>query len=145
MLYSKPCEYAIRALAYMAREPHSRAVTGREIARAEKLPAPILGKILQDLARRGLLRSRRGPGGGFVLARPARKITLRDIVEATDGLEQFRDCAVGLERCSDESPCPLHDSWKSVRRRFERYLERTTLEAMARAVVRKKQLLAAGK
>jgi len=141
MLYSKPCEYAIRALSYLAQPNGHHVAQGREIARAEKLPAPVLGKILQELVRKGLLDSRRGPGGGFRLARRPELITLRDVVAAIDGLDHFVECAVGLERCSDEAPCPLHDGFKGLRDQVMNYLERTSLSEMARAVARKKQLL----
>ena len=97
MLYSKPCEYAIRALTHVALTPKNSEVRGAEIARLEHLPGPVLAKILQELVRKGLLRSRRGPGGGFRLARRAELITLRDVVAAVDGLDQFLECAVGLE------------------------------------------------
>lgn len=132
MIYSKPCEYAIRSLSYLA--ANSRATArADEIARAEGLPLPILAKILQELVRKGLLESQRGPGGGFRLARRPELITLRDIVATIDGLNQFVECAVGLERCSDDSPCPLHDRWKPVRAHFMEFLETTTLDAMAKA------------
>jgi Rrf2 family transcriptional regulator, iron-sulfur cluster assembly transcription factor len=141
MIYSKPCEYAIRALSYLAQFPNGRGAQGKEIAKAEGLPAPVLGKVLQELARKGLLDSRRGPGGGFKLARKPQLITLRDIVAAIDGLDQFLECAVGLDRCSDESPCPLHDTWKGLRMQMMTYLETTTLAEMAVAVKKKKELL----
>jgi Rrf2 family iron-sulfur cluster assembly transcriptional regulator len=141
MIYSKPCEYAIRALAFLARFPTDGAAQGKKIAKAEGLPAPVLGKVLQELVRKGLLESRRGPGGGFRLARNPQLITLRDVVAAIDGLDQFLECAVGLERCSDESPCPLHDTWKDLRTQMMNYLEATTLSDMAAAVSRKKQAL----
>lgn len=140
MIYSKPCEYAIRALSYLARTPGG-PVQGRELAREEGLPAPVLSKVLQELVRKGLLESRRGPGGGFRLARRPGLITLRDVVAAIDGLDQFVECAVGLERCSDESHCPLHDTWKGLRTQMMNYFEATTLADMAAAVVRKKELL----
>ncbi len=140
MFYSKPCEYAIRSLAFLASSKQGIA-RAEEIARAEKLPLPVLSKILQDLTRKGLLKSRRGPGGGFRLARRPELITLRDVVAAVDGLDQFLECAVGLERCSDESPCPLHDQWKDLRADFVDYLEHTKLDVMASTVARKKQLL----
>jgi Rrf2 family iron-sulfur cluster assembly transcriptional regulator len=141
MIYSKPCEYAIRALAYLARLRNDGAAQAKEIAKAEGLPAPVLGKVLQELVRKGLLESRRGPGGGFRLARRPQLITLRDVVAAMDGLDQFLECAVGLEQCSDESPCPLHDTWKGLRTQMMNYLEVTTLADMAAAVTRKKELL----
>lgn len=138
MIYSKPCEYAIRALSYLAANPRTTA-RADEMARAEGLPPPILAKILQELVRKGLLASQRGPGGGFRLARRPELITLRDIVAAIDGLDQFVECAVGLDRCSDDSPCPVHQRWKPVRAHFMQFLETTTLDAMAKARTREKQ------
>lgn len=140
MIYSNPCEYAIRALAFLAGFPRDRAAQGTVIAQGEGLPAPVLGKVLQELVRKGLLESRRGPGGGFRLARKPELITLRDVVAAIDGLDQFLECAVGLDRCSDEAPCPLHDTWKDLRRQMMTYLEVTTLADMAAAVKKKKEL-----
>lgn len=139
MIYSKACEYAIRALAYLAQpgaKPHAQA---REIARSEHLPLPVLGKILQDLVRKGLLASKKGPGGGFRLARRANLITLRDVVAAMDGLDHFHNCAAGLPMCGDEAPCPLHDSWKVIRTQILSDLEVTTVAQMAAAVIRKKE------
>jgi len=142
MIYSKPCEYAIRAMSYLARQGgRDRAARAKQLAEAENLPAPVLGKVLQELARKGLLDSRRGPGGGFRLARRPELITLRDVVAAVDGLDGFLECAVGLERCADDAPCPLHDGWKLLRSRMMEYLESITVAQMADAVARKKQLI----
>ena len=128
-------------LRYLAGKRGKASARAEEIARSENIPAPVLGKILQELVRKGLLESRRGPGGGFRLARRAELITLRDVVAAIDGLDQFMECAVGLERCADDAPCPLHDTWKGLRTQMLTYLETTSLTAMARAVVRKKELM----
>lgn len=141
MIYSRPCEYAIRALGYLAILDGRATAQAQEIADAERIPAPVLGKVLQELVRKGLLESRRGPGGGFWLARRPELITLRDVVAAVDGLDQFLECAVGLERCSDDAPCPLHDTWKGLRTQMMNYLETTTLDQMACAVARKKELV----
>ena len=141
MIYSRPCEQAIRALAYLAQRSDRRSAQAREIAAAENIPAPVLGKILQELVRKGLLESRRGPGGGFRLARRPELITLRDVVAALDGLDQFLECAVGLASCDDDAPCPLHDTWKGLRSQLLTYLETTNLAAMASAILRKKELL----
>lgn len=140
MLYSKPCEYAIRALVHIARSPATTA-SGDSIARAENVPKPILGKVLQDLVRKGLLASRRGPGGGFQLARRADLITLRDIVAAVDGLDHFLRCSAGLPQCNDDSPCPVHDQWKPIRTHLMAFFETATLEHMAKSVNRKENKL----
>jgi Rrf2 family protein len=141
MIFSRPCEYAIRAMTFLAdsREGVARA---QEIAAAEDIPLPILSKVLQDLARAALLDSRRGPGGGFRLARRPEQISLRDVVAAIDGTDHFYHCVAGLPGCSDEAPCPLHDMWKRFRATLIESLEVTTLDRMARVVTKKKQVAA---
>lgn len=134
MLYSKPCEYAIRALTFLANAASRSAVGAEEISRIEEIPLPTLGKILQELVRRGLLTSRRGPGGGFRLARRPELILLREIVAAIDGLDHFMHCVLGLPQCGEETPCPLHPSWKELRTRIFEDMDTTTLAQLARAV-----------
>jgi Rrf2 family protein len=141
MIFSRPCEYAIRAMTHLADAPEGVA-RAQEIAKAEDIPLPILSKVLQDLARDGLLKSRRGPGGGFRLARPPEHISLRDVVAAIDGTEDFYRCAAGLAGCTEEAPCPLHDMWKRFRESLMVSLETSTLDRMAKVVKKKKQLAA---
>ncbi|MDA2913370.1 Rrf2 family transcriptional regulator [Acidobacteriia bacterium AH_259_A11_L15] len=145
MLYSRPCEYAIRAVAHLAQQPRSRFVTVAEIARGEDIRVPFLARILHQLARAGLLLSRKGPGGGFQLVRPAREIKLREIIASIEGLDGLEQCVVGLAECSDQMPCPVHAMWKEVRARITRRLQRTTLADMAQAVARKRKLRTAAK
>lgn len=143
MLYSSACENAIRAMTFLAQRPAERRTPLAEIAAAEDLPHPFLGKVSGRLVRAGLLRSARGPMGGFVLARPASEISLLDIRAALDGTEDLEACAVGLDPCSDDTPCPLHETWKSLRTALKEYLKRTTLADMAEGVARKRALIAA--
>jgi Rrf2 family protein len=145
MLYSRPCEYAIRTLAYLARVGFGKRVQSQEIATAEGIPTPFLGKVLQQLAHSNLINSFKGPGGGFSLNRVPGEISLYDIFQVVDGVEDLDRCAVGLAQCNDFAPCPLHDTWKSVRVHLIQYLKKTTLQEMAAAVVRKKELLGTGR
>ncbi len=145
MLYSRPCEYAIRTMAYMARVGLDKRVQVQEIAIAEGIPPPFLAKVLQQLARNNLVNSFKGPGGGFSLNRDPRGINLYEIFRVVDGVEDLDRCAVGLAECNDFAPCPLHDTWKAVRVHLVQYLKKTTLEEMATAVERKKELLGKGR
>jgi Rrf2 family protein len=138
MIFSRTCEYAIRAMTYIAAKADGR-VSSEEIAGAGDLPLPVLSKILQELTRKGLLESQRGPGGGFRLARSAELITLRDIVAVIDGLDHFLRCVAGLSVCSDEAPCPLHTMWMGMRAQILASLETTTLAQMARTFQEKNQ------
>ena len=143
MLYSRPCEYALRALTYLSSKDAKELSRVHEIAESEDLPAPFLAKLLQQLARTGVLISVKGPKGGFGLARRPEEISLIEIVSAVDGTESFHRCAVGLAECSDTSPCPLHDTWKPLRTRITDYLAEQTLADLASALARKKQLIQA--
>ena len=86
MIYSRSSEYAIRAFMHLAQAPDGKYVMVKQIAEQENIPAHFLAKILQQLARKGLLRSSKGPTGGFALRKPASEIALVHIVEALDGL-----------------------------------------------------------
>lgn len=128
-------------MGYLARVAPDKRVQVQEIAAAEAIPAPFLAKVLQQLARSDLINSFKGPGGGFSLNRPPSEINLYQIFKVVDGVEDLDRCAVGLAECNDFAPCPLHDTWKSVRVHLLQYLKKTTLEEMAAAVQRKKELV----
>jgi len=134
MIYSATCQYAMRALSRMAMEPTAGFVKVRQLAEAEGLPPAFLARVLGLLVDGGLLRSARGPSGGFALARAAEEITLYEIRRVVDGVEDLTACAVGLKHCDDLVPCPLHESWKPIREGVDRYLRRTTLRDMTDAL-----------
>ncbi len=113
-MISKTNQYALRAVLYIAREGDDRAVTAREIARDLELPANYLSKILNALARVGVLRSERGPRGGFRLGVPADELSLAAVLAPFDAVSGTPDCLLGLGECSDESPCPLHERWRGA-------------------------------
>lgn len=142
MIYSNACEYGIRAATHLAaRYEEGGLVKLRDIVEVEDIPAPFLSQILQRLVGAGLLRSTRGPTGGYGLSRPPSKITLHDIKAAVDGVGDLEQCAVGLGACSDRMPCPLHNSWQPIRQQIRVYLRETTLEQMAVAMAAKVALL----
>ena len=139
MIYSKECEYAIRALTYLARHRGKRCLA-KEIANAEEMPLYFLSKILQTLTRQKLLSSAKGPNGGFQLLKAPEAISLYHIKKLIDGVEDLDECAVGLGRCNSQTPCPLHDEFKPLREKIKRYLQESTLSEMTRAVDRKKRI-----
>jgi Rrf2 family protein len=141
MIYSRSSEYAIRAFVHLAQVPDGRFAMVKNIAEQEEIPAHFLAKILQQLARKGLLRSSKGPTGGFALRVPATEVRLLDIVEALDGLTAYQQCASGLAECSDEMPCSMHDSWMTLRSRIMDYLGRNTIADLAKALEQKRKSL----
>ena len=115
LIFSRQCEYAIQAVFYLALKPGDGMTPIRELTRALKIPYHFLGKILQDLTRKGLLLSQKGPTGGFALRRAAGDITLLEIVEAVDGDGVLRQCVLGFPECSGKSPCAVHGQWAGLR------------------------------
>ena len=142
MIYSRSSEYAFRALTHLATQPAGSYSMVKDIARTEEIPTHFLAKILQQLARKGVLRSSKGPSGGFALRRPPRAVSLLEIIDALEGTASYHQCAVGLAECSDTMPCPMHDSWKLLRERILNYLAGNTVADLAVALEVKKKSLA---
>jgi Rrf2 family protein len=139
MLFSTVCEYALRALTHLAAYGDGRPVQVKEIAEVESIPRHFLAKILNQLTYKGLVKAMRGPGGGFTLTAPPDEIFVRDVVEAIDGMDSIRmHCVLGLDQCTDEAPCPMHDSWKGFRETFLGGVGGLSLAAMAETMARKR-------
>ncbi len=140
-MLSQTTEYALRALAHLAREgtdPSARTaeetiLQAEEIASALDVPRNYLSKILHALSREGILASTRGPRGGFRLAAPARDIPLSRIVKVFEPqlLADEQRCIMGRTVCSDDDPCSAHEHWKGVSRSVRAFFARTTLEDLA--------------
>ncbi len=132
-MFSTTCEYALRALVGLARVSDGDAVLGRELARSAQIPANYLSKILLALRNAGILTTARGTGGGYRLRKSAETIRLLDIVELFDGARAKPACLLGGKSCTDEEPCPAHESWRDIRAAYVDFLESTTLASIAKA------------
>ena len=118
---------------YLATQPKAGGpVLVRDVAQDLKIPSPFLSKIVQTLAREGLINSQKGPGGGITLARPASEIRLIQVVEAIDDLEFTQACVLGLPDCGDSKPCPVHEQWGKIRERIRKMLESRTIARFAK-------------
>jgi Rrf2 family protein len=134
-MLSKSCEYAIRGVAYIAlNSEEDKRIGIKEIADELDLPAPFLAKILQTLVKAKILTSIKGPNGGFLLNRNPQKVTLLDVVEIIDGIETFRKCAIGLKKCSDHKPCPIHSEAKIYRDGLREVLAQKTLDKVIESI-----------
>jgi len=127
-IFSKTCEYAIRAVFYIAHKTAAGTKAGiKDIAAGIDSPELYLGKILQDLSRKGLISSTKGPNGGFYLPAEMLNQPLIEIVRAVDGDTLFTGCGLGLKQCSEMNPCPLHNEFKDIRIRITNMLSNTTV------------------
>lgn len=127
-IFSKTCEYAIRAVFYIARRSEEGQKVGiREIALHINSPEPFLAKILQKLSKDGLVLSSKGPHGGFYLDSGGLQRPLADIVQAIEGDSIFNGCGMGLSYCSQANPCPLHNDFKKIRNQIVIMLRNTSI------------------
>lgn len=132
-MFSKACEYGIRATIFIAfNAEDGKAVSLKEIADHIDSPLAFTSKILQKLVKHKVVKSTRGTNGGFRFPDFGKKtIVLSQIVTAIDGDSIFQGCGLGLEQCSEDHPCPLHNRFKSVRKSLKDLLETTTVEDLA--------------
>jgi Rrf2 family protein len=127
-MVSTTCKYAIRAMLFVAQKSKAGLRVGvKEIARSIDSPEPFIAKILQDLGKRGLISSAKGPHGGFYLDKAAFNYSLADIVYAIDGDKVFISCGLGLSKCMDKKPCPIHDQFTIIRKQMKTMLQDATL------------------
>jgi Rrf2 family iron-sulfur cluster assembly transcriptional regulator len=114
MELTKACSYGVFGMIYLAKQPQGKIVSLAEISRAENLPEKFLAKIFQNLTRSGLIRSHRGAGGGFSLARPANKITVKELLESIEGHICFAKCLSEMEDCDKKDICKLRKHLKKI-------------------------------
>ena len=127
-MFSKACEYSIRAMIFIAQKSkNGERLSIKEIATGVDSPEHFMGKLLTELVRKGLVLSMKGPNGGFFTDDKWLKYTLADIVTAIDGNQLFTGCGLGLKSCNENKPCPIHDEFKIVRTKLKSLLETTRI------------------
>lgn len=128
-MFSKACEYAIRATIHITVQSNQgRRVSLKEIAKEIDSPEAFTAKILQQLSRNGIIDSIKGPSGGFTIEKKnMSKIRLSQIVSAIDGDSIYEGCGLGLKKCSENHPCPVHDKFKIIRNELKDMLENTSV------------------
>ena len=126
---SRSAQYALVAMQHLALQPKGKFTRAKEIAEANKIPMPFLWKLLRALTDERLVRSHKGAMGGYELARPAKNITLREIVTAITHEESLRVCVLTSSKCDENVPCPLHTAWDHFCSQFDK----ATLENLVKA------------
>ena len=130
-MFSKACEYGIRAVLFIAKQSQQDLRPNiSEIAKAVDSPEPFTAKVCQQLARAGVILSKKGPNGGFYLEKDS-PLKLSEIVSVIDGDAIFIGCGLGLPACTSEHPCPVHFQFMSVREGLREMCENTLVMDLA--------------
>jgi len=132
-MLSNTCKYGIRAVIYLAwKAGEDKRIGIKTISNDLGIPTPFLGKILQTLVRHKILKSSKGPHGGFSLGKPAGKISMLDIIFVIDGSDLFDICLIDVKSCAEiqekNFPCTLHEAFNTVRKEIYRLFRDITIE-----------------
>lgn len=127
-MFSKSCEYAIKAMIFVAQKSKDKnRVSAKEIAAGTDAPVHFVAKIMQDLSRKKLVHSIKGPNGGFYMDNEDLKCSIADIVKALDGDDIYMDCVLGLKACNEKKPCPVHFEYKEIKKNLIKMIENNTI------------------
>jgi Rrf2 family transcriptional regulator, iron-sulfur cluster assembly transcription factor len=132
VLFSRQCEYALQAVMFLTLKTEGERTSIKELTEKIHIPYHFLAKILQDLTYKGLLKSQKGPTGGFALAKSAKEITLFDIIDAIDGSGFTQNCILGFPECGGKNPCAVHEKWGPMREELRLLLVSKNVAQMAK-------------
>lgn len=132
-MFSKSCEYGIKAITYIATQSlESSRVKIGDVANNIGSPEAFTAKILGALSKKNILESQTGPNGGFFMSETQMKqVKMSDLVSAIDGDSIYNGCALGLSECNDKEPCPMHDKFSKIREQLKTMLTTTTVYDLA--------------
>jgi Rrf2 family protein len=130
-MLSVTCKAAIKAAVYLgSRVDAAEKSSIKQVAQHIDENEHTVGKLLQKLAKDGIINSSKGPTGGFFLSDKQLNQRIITIVETIDGKEVFKQCGLGLSQCSEKRPCPFHNDFKIVRDLFKKMCEEQKIADM---------------
>jgi len=129
---SQASAYALHALMYMVRHITQLPVTSKAIAKAEGIPEGYLAKVMQQLAKAGLVQSIRGRGRGYVFARDPDEISLLELFEALEGRTLLDECPLRYCQCAGTvENCRIYSTWVSATEKLKALFEETSIATAA--------------
>ncbi|MCB0668962.1 MAG: Rrf2 family transcriptional regulator [Saprospiraceae bacterium] len=135
-MFSKSCQYAIRAILFLAiYTSEDRRMGVDDLAAKLEVPKHFLAKVLQQLTRQNLIASAKGRNGGFYLTTENRNSNLLAVIESIDGPHAFHECILGMSKCSNENPCPYHSAVRHYRDQFLLLVREETIQESAERIV----------
>ncbi|MBC6366884.1 Rrf2 family transcriptional regulator [Algoriphagus sp. AK58] len=142
-MFSQASKYAIKSVIYIwTQSLEDRKVGAKEIGHNIGAPEAFTAKILQNLTKAKIVGSIKGPNGGFFADESHAKYTLKDVVKIVDGDHLFSGCSLGLPKCSEKNPCPLHFEVVKVRKEIDHMLTSKSLKHLAVEVIKGQTRLA---
>lgn len=130
-MLSTSTKYAIKAVLFLALHTNENSkMMVKDIFERINVPQQYLAKILQELSKRDIISSSRGPKGGFYLSEINKKVPLIAIVDVIEGRHRLQSCMLSIKECDSQNPCALHDLVGNANSSFLKNLEETTIEKL---------------
>ena len=134
-MFSKSCEYGLRAVIYIAQQTNQNVkVSLATVSEEINSPQAFTGKILQQLTKNKIVKSIKGPYGGFIVEPKKMQTKISEVVYLFDGDNIYNGCGLGLKQCDANSPCPLHYKFVEIRNNLKVMLESTTLQVLVNEI-----------
>ena len=137
MKLTRSGEYAVRCVVYLAQQPQGSLCLLEDISKIQEVPKHLSAKILQTLVKGNIVKSSRGTGGGYTLAKPADEITLLEVIECIEGPICLNYCLKDDECLKQNSPsktecCPIHTVWMEAQNKLREVLGSYKMDELAR-------------
>ncbi|VAX35382.1 hypothetical protein MNBD_UNCLBAC01-1403 [hydrothermal vent metagenome] len=129
-LYSKASEYAITALTNISINSLDDHFTIKGLCEKTHVRASYARKAFQSLSQGGILKAVTGPGGGYRFNKSPEKITLLEVIQCIDGNDAFDKCVLGPSFCNDNQGCPMHETWKPIKKKVLTSFKKVTLDQL---------------
>ncbi len=136
MFLNRTTKYALSLLAYMSNTPethYSAEVLHKEL----NIPRRYLRLLLTDLSKHGFINSTRGRNGGFHLSQDSKKISVAQVIDKLEGLQNYDTCFFGIENCINDKPCAMHQAWSDSREILIKTLKKTSLHDLGKDSIMK--------
>lgn len=134
-MLSNASKYAVRAVLFLAEKSNMENKFGAaQIADALEIPAQFIAKILQQLAKKHIITSVKGPTGGFYLSQKNLELKVCDILDETEIKNVFEGCFLGLPTCNDNNPCPVHHLVNDFKHKILQKFEHQTIGEFSREI-----------
>jgi len=141
-MISNSSKYVIKAVLFLAiNSSEENKIMVKDIANPINVPQAYIAKLLQELAKRKLISSTRGPKGGFYLSEEDKERNIMDIVSVIDGEKKLNACLLSLEYCNENNPCPVHHLISKSRTTLMKNLKQKTINELAIDVINGKSAL----
>lgn len=137
MIFSKKCEYAIKALIHLCiYSDDDTKLNIVEISDNIQSPMHFTSKILQELVRHKIVSSSKGLGGGFYLSTSQKEVPLKEVIDIIDGKELLSQCGLGLKKCSSKNPCPIHNEFVKYSEQLKQALSSKSINVLSLGVAK---------